>query len=137
MIFSFSRTYSLTGAYRKLLVKPRELSWEFMKYKNDTDALIQSDWEEIRKFTKPTSVEDGALKALILDFCLPSSTYATMALREILKADTSAAHQTQLQLEQTAKRDMEATPAASAEESSAAKKPKLDTLPVENEIKAD
>jgi len=34
--------------------------------------------------------------AAILEFGLPSSCYATMLLREITRADTSAAHQTSL-----------------------------------------
>lgn len=86
----------MTGAYRKLLLKPANLSWELIKYNEETDNLIQSDWEELKDENKPVTQEDGKLLALVVDFCLPSSTYATMVLREILKQDTSASHQTLL-----------------------------------------
>lgn len=39
---------------------------------------------------------DGKNKALIIEICLESSTYATMTLREILKKDTSAETQVAL-----------------------------------------
>lgn len=99
-----------------------------MKYNVDTDQLIRSDVEEIRGESEPKSIEGGSQTALILEFTLPSSSYATMALREIMKCDTSVGNQVQLQQAATA------TPVATvnAEEkhnsecTSNAKQPKLD-----------
>lgn len=39
---------------------------------------------------------DGKFKALIIEMCLKSSSYATMALREVLKKDTSVETQAAL-----------------------------------------
>ena len=39
---------------------------------------------------------DDRLTALKVEFSLPSSSYATMALREVTKLDTSAHYQTSL-----------------------------------------
>lgn len=68
-----------------------------MNYNNENDTLIRSDIEELNGEAEPKSIEDGKQKALILEFSLPSSSYATMALREILKCDTSVGNQVQLQ----------------------------------------
>jgi tRNA pseudouridine13 synthase len=70
-----------------------------MKYENQNDDLILSDYSRMMKDPEIESKEDGQFKALILNFTLPSSSYATMLLREILKSDTSAESQIKMQNE--------------------------------------
>lgn len=129
-MFDIFRTYSLAGTYRKIMVKPSDLQWHLMRYNSDTDALIQSDLEEIRKETPPASVDDGQFTALVLEFTLPSSTYATMALREILKSDTSVASQVNLLESVNSKRNATTTLDDVAGDTESAdhdtKKPKID-----------
>lgn len=68
-----------------------------MRYNSENDTLIRSDADELFGDSEPKSIENGSQKALIVEFSLPSSSYATMALREILKCDTSVASQVHLQ----------------------------------------
>ncbi|KYN27710.1 Pseudouridylate synthase 7 like protein [Trachymyrmex cornetzi] len=91
-----NKKYSLSGAYRNILEIPTNLSWKIMHYENKHDDLILSDIDEMRKHTSPQDKPNGKNKALIIEMCLKSSSYATMALREILKNDTSAETQAAL-----------------------------------------
>ncbi|KAI9587390.1 pseudouridylate synthase 7 homolog isoform X1 [Glossina fuscipes] len=96
------KTYSMPGAYRKLLLKPADMSWEFRRYSTPQETLIASDWEilmdrEQAKKINTTETNNAEHSALLLDFCLPSSAYATMMLRELMKCDTSASGQTILE----------------------------------------
>lgn len=97
-----NKKYSLSGAYRNILEIPTSLSWRIMHYENKHDDLILSDIDEMRKFTSPQDKPDGKNKALIIEMCLKPSSYATMALREILKNDTSAETQAALSAAQDA-----------------------------------
>ncbi|XP_075163928.1 pseudouridine synthase 7 [Haematobia irritans] len=96
------KTFSLAGAYRKMLIKPSEMSWEFCSYATPEETLILSDFEKLKGKTlddfKPKGSESTKYEALVLDFCLPTAAYATMMLRELLKCDTSASHQTALEV---------------------------------------
>lgn len=88
-----TKMHSLAGAYRKVFIKPENLEWKMVGYNYPSDTLILSDYEKLKQAPEPESVEDALFQALLLDFRLPSSSYATMALREILKVDTSAMFQ--------------------------------------------
>ncbi|XP_054014748.1 pseudouridylate synthase 7 homolog [Hylaeus anthracinus] len=84
-----NKKYSLGGAYRKMLQVPMDVSWKIMHYKDKYSNLIMCDIGEMRKLTPPKDEPEGQYKALIVEMSLKASTYATMALREILKSDTS------------------------------------------------
>lgn len=93
------KEFSLAGSYRPLMGKPTELAYQIVKYKEDTDALIHTDLEILRekeasgtvlpKIVESASGPEAERTAVILQMKLGVSSYATMALREFMKADTS------------------------------------------------
>ncbi|XP_055844519.1 pseudouridylate synthase 7 homolog [Episyrphus balteatus] len=92
------KTYSLAGAYRKLLIKPENMSWYFKTYNTPQEDIIPSHFEKsTTEEKKEESTNEGQFTALVLDLCLPASVYATMFLREVLKSDTSSSHQAELE----------------------------------------
>lgn len=78
-----------------------------MKYVDQNDDLILSDYSRMMKDPEIQSNSEGKNTALILDFKLPQSCYATMLLRELLKSDTSSANQMLLQKELTSSNENE------------------------------
>ncbi|XP_069485227.1 pseudouridylate synthase 7 homolog isoform X2 [Ambystoma mexicanum] len=90
------RDYSLSGAYRKIIILPQNIKWELVAYEDPKIPLVQTDVEKLEGKPLPVFLKDGKYKALKMEFSLPPSTYATMAIREILKMDTSIKNQTQL-----------------------------------------
>ncbi|KAH8327601.1 hypothetical protein KR074_002431, partial [Drosophila pseudoananassae] len=95
------KTYSLGGAYRKLIIQPNDLKWSFRRYNTPEDTLIASDWERLRNIpiTEEPEEEEAKFLALLLEFSLPTAVYATMFLRELFKKDTSTAIQMHLEWE--------------------------------------
>lgn len=109
--------FSLTGAYRHLVTKPMDASYDLISYKDGLDGearpLVKTDLEileEKKQYTlegksgeegsnisryfetKEESVDDAHLEdklAVVLRMQLGVSSYATMALREFMKIDTS------------------------------------------------
>uniref|UniRef100_A0A671PYI3 Pseudouridylate synthase 7 homolog n=1 Tax=Sinocyclocheilus anshuiensis TaxID=1608454 RepID=A0A671PYI3_9TELE len=88
------RDYSLAGAYRRILIRPRDVSWELIQYDDPRVPLVHTDVEKLEN--APCVCAEGKYRALKMEFSLPSSTYATMAVREVLKMDTSIKNQTRL-----------------------------------------
>uniref|UniRef100_A0A673JWB9 Pseudouridylate synthase 7 homolog n=1 Tax=Sinocyclocheilus rhinocerous TaxID=307959 RepID=A0A673JWB9_9TELE len=90
------RDYSLAGAYRRILIRPRDVSWELIQYDDPRVPLVHTDVEKLENAPAPVYLKEGKYGALKMEFSLPSSTYATMAVREVLKMDTSIKNQTRL-----------------------------------------
>lgn len=104
-----------------------------MKYQGATTDLILSDYSKIFNDPEPESDPNGENLALIIDFVLPPSSYATMALREIMKCDTSVGSQITLESEikkaadeETDKKRALATQEEKDEEATEAKKMKTE-----------
>lgn len=90
------REYTLSGSYRKILHLPKEMSWSVLRYTNPDVALAQADEDKLLGFDAPMWSEDGKFMALQIKLTLGTAAYATMALREITKTDTSSHIQTGL-----------------------------------------
>ncbi|CAJ1056247.1 pseudouridylate synthase 7 homolog isoform X1 [Xyrichtys novacula] len=90
------KDYSLAGAYRRIIIRPSDVSWEVIQYEDPRLSLVHSDFEKLENKPAPVVNNEGKYRALKLEFSLPPSTYATMAIREVLKLDTSIKKQTQL-----------------------------------------
>eukprot|EP00069_Balaena_mysticetus_P017396 bmy_10589T0 len=91
------RDYSLSGAYRKIIIRPQNVSWEVVAYDDPKIPLFNTDVDNLEGKPPPVFASaEGRYRALKMDFSLPPSTYATMAIREVLKMDTSIKNQTQL-----------------------------------------
>jgi tRNA pseudouridine13 synthase len=69
---------------------PKQLSWSVLRYTDPDVALAQADEDKLLGFDPPVITEDGKFMALQIEMTLGTAAYATMALREVTKADTSS-----------------------------------------------
>ncbi|EGO02191.1 hypothetical protein SERLA73DRAFT_48912 [Serpula lacrymans var. lacrymans S7.3] len=90
------KEYILGGSYRKILLLPKDVSWSVLRYTDPDVALAQADEDKLLGFDPPVVVEDGKFMALQINLTLETAAYATMALREVTKTETSSHFQTGL-----------------------------------------
>ncbi|KAL3320282.1 multisubstrate pseudouridine synthase 7 [Cichlidogyrus casuarinus] len=77
------KDFSLPGSYRNILVKPQDIAYEFVTYKDLNLTLVQTDIDLLNQVEADGDSTDKSNLALKISFSLPKSSYATMALREI------------------------------------------------------
>jgi tRNA pseudouridine13 synthase len=91
------REVSLSGGYRKFLAKPLQpLSFDVHEYVKEDEQFVVTDLQKLRGEEggkKDEEKEDGEMEvesekklAVVIRLQLASSQYATMALRELMKA---------------------------------------------------
>lgn len=83
------------GAYRKVIVKPLHFSWTTASYSDDKEPLVQTDLDILNatannkdgqgKKENSQGSEGEGKTALIITLSLPSSSYATVFSRELMK----------------------------------------------------
>ncbi|KAJ3869447.1 pseudouridine synthase [Lentinula novae-zelandiae] len=90
------KDYTLSGSYRKILHRPTAMTWSVMRYTDPDVPLAQADEDKLLGFDPPVIDEQGKFMALQINLTLGTASYATMALREITKTETSSHYQTGL-----------------------------------------
>ncbi|KAF1844234.1 pseudouridine synthase-like protein TruD/Pus7 [Cucurbitaria berberidis CBS 394.84] len=93
------REISLSGGYRKFLARPLEpLDFQVHRYTKEDEQFVETDLQRLRKGSqlkseeaKDVEMEEGEEQeakklAVVIKLQLGSSQYATMALRELMKA---------------------------------------------------
>jgi len=117
--------YTLSGDYRPLLQRASGFTWQLARYKDATDVVLPSDADELttahvaklqgateeavatssdannesfstKDATTVAVAGEGPELAVALSFMLPSSSYATVFLRELLKQPMDAGYHTSL-----------------------------------------
>lgn len=67
-----------------------------MRYTDPDVALAQADEDKLLGFDPPVINDEGKFMALQIELTLGTAAYATMALREVTKTETSSYFQSNL-----------------------------------------
>ncbi|CAI5734770.1 unnamed protein product [Hyaloperonospora brassicae] len=88
--------YHLPGSYRHVVKKPVDVQHELKRFNDPTVPLLETDVDRFAGRSVQGSIPDGKFRALCLEFQLGPSSYATMAVRELLKQSSNLDVQLQL-----------------------------------------
>ncbi|XP_017730130.1 PREDICTED: pseudouridylate synthase 7 homolog [Rhinopithecus bieti] len=65
------RDYSLSGAYRKIIIRPQNVSWEVVAYDDPKIPLFNTDVDNLEGKPPPVFASEGKYRALKMDFLYP------------------------------------------------------------------
>lgn len=101
------RDFSFAGSYRNIVAKPEGLLYDIRRYEDSIEKLVNDDLEILEEYRKERGgdltgykfdeskrvaeqkKEGGNRTGIVLKMRLGTSSYATMALRELMKIDTT------------------------------------------------
>lgn len=94
------RDLNCPGDYRKILCRPSDVDFTIVEYKDPVQPLLQTDLMALNGVPVLDDADEGEkpLLGMVVGFTLPSSAYATIALRELMKKPTSSEYQKGLSL---------------------------------------
>jgi tRNA pseudouridine13 synthase len=101
------REFQCSGDYRKLICRPTDVDFNIFEYVDELQPLLQTDYMKLNGMdvdrnsaSGETAKREGKdpLLAMVVGFSLPSSSYATIFLRELMKRPTSSEYQSELKL---------------------------------------
>nr|CAD2130497.1 unnamed protein product [Meloidogyne enterolobii] len=94
--------FGLGNVYRPFISKPQDVSWQLLEYSFRDEQLQTCEFipknELKEEQNEQIKKEEKVFKALKLLFTLPSGTYATIALRELMRMDFSKESQKEMEL---------------------------------------
>ncbi|KAK9458736.1 pseudouridine synthase [Lipomyces oligophaga] len=93
-----AKEFSLYGGYRQVFAKPDHLEWCTRTYSSSTDELVRTDLEiakarkeniTLDRIKQQSEIPVGEKLAVVVTMRLGTAQYATIALREAMKIETS------------------------------------------------
>jgi tRNA pseudouridine13 synthase len=97
-----AKDFNSAGDYRKLICRPTDVNFDIIEYSDELQPLLQTDFMKLNDIPvdgcSVEKVDKIRILAMIVGFSLPSSSYATIFLRELMKRPTSSEYQRDLKL---------------------------------------